>query len=66
MGINTQSKPEEKSQTIKKMKKHEKTTARIETTIEIANLTKKRHSKLSFSEFHKLIINRTQEKKSSS
>ncbi|WCF29254.1 hypothetical protein [Xylella fastidiosa] len=66
MGINTQPKPEENNQTIKNMEKNEKTTARIKTTVTIANLTKKRHPKLSLSEFHKSIINKTQEKKSSS
>ncbi|HHW4673838.1 hypothetical protein XFPR_12665 [Xylella fastidiosa] len=59
MGINTQPKAEKQNQTIRNMKKHEKTPARIVTTIEIANLTKKRDSKLSLSQFHKLSINKT-------
>ncbi len=66
MGINTQQKGEINNQIIKNIKKNEKPIARIKITIEIANLTKKRHSKLSFSEFHKSIINKTREKKKSS
>ncbi|EGO80850.1 hypothetical protein XFEB_02319 [Xylella fastidiosa EB92.1] len=38
------------------MKKHAKAPQRIERTATIATLTKKRHSKLSFSQFHKSII----------
>ncbi|MDD0927853.1 hypothetical protein LOD59_09480 [Xylella fastidiosa subsp. multiplex] len=44
------------------MKKHDMAPARIERTVAIANLTKKRHSKLSFSQFHKFIIDKIAEK----
>ncbi|AVI21107.1 hypothetical protein BCV75_07920 [Xylella fastidiosa] len=51
--IKTQPKAEKQNQTIRNMKKHERPPARIVIKTAIANLTKKRHSKLSFGEFHK-------------
>ncbi|WP_230949975.1 hypothetical protein, partial [Xylella fastidiosa] len=53
-------KAEKQNQTIRNMKKHERTPERIVIKTAIANLTKKRHSKLSFSEFHKSNIIKTE------
>ncbi|ALR09186.2 hypothetical protein XFFB_08240 [Xylella fastidiosa] len=60
MGISTHEKAEKQNQTVRNMKKHERTPERIVIKRAIANLTKKRRSKLSFSEFHKSIIIKTE------